>query len=82
MNFSIDALASHAPDAGAPRARPRNLYASLKRLSRETFLQFLVLGALIFAVAHVAQREHAVGFGKGVGNPLRHGLQRGHVRGA
>jgi peptidyl-prolyl cis-trans isomerase C len=59
MSLSIDASVSRPTDAGAPAVRPRNFRLFWRRLGREPFLQFIVLGALIFAVAHVAQRERA-----------------------
>jgi len=59
MSLSIDASASHASDAAVPTQRLRNLRAFGKRLRREPFLQFVALGALIFAVAHIAQQERA-----------------------
>jgi peptidyl-prolyl cis-trans isomerase C len=60
MNLSINAAASDAPEVAAPTLRSRNLRSYWRRLSREPFLQFLALGALIFATSQVAQRERAV----------------------
>jgi hypothetical protein len=56
MSLSIDASASNPPDAAATTVRLRDLRAFSKRLSRKPFLQFLALGAIIFAVAHLAQQ--------------------------
>jgi peptidyl-prolyl cis-trans isomerase C len=59
MNLSINADASPVADTSISSSQARNLRANLRRLTREPFLQFLALGALIFAVSHVAQRARA-----------------------
>jgi peptidyl-prolyl cis-trans isomerase C len=58
MSLSIDAFAPHVSDETAPSRVSIKLWGLFGRLSRVPFLQFLALGAVIFAVAHITQQRH------------------------
>jgi len=76
MNSSIAASASGAPPAHTQKILLRRSRALWQRLSRAPLLQFVALGALIFAVDHLVQGERTASQRQiVVDGQLRHRLQ-------